>query len=51
MLHKALPIDLLSWFFIFVGTECILKFNFSKSLFLGLGSFLKETHLEEIKLI
>lgn len=49
MLHRALPIDLLSWFFIFVGIKCDLKFNFLKSLFLGSGSFLKKTYLENIK--
>ena len=51
MLHKTLPIDLISWVFIFVGKKDGLKLEFWKSLFLGSGIFLKETYLKERKLI
>lgn len=51
MLHKTLPIDLISWVFLFVGKKGGLKFEFCKSLFLGLGIFLKETDLKERKLV
>ena len=51
MLHKTLPIDLISWVFIFVGKKDGLKLEFWKSHFLGSGIFLKEIYLKERKLI